>query len=127
MSYNCRRSNTYKYSTEIVSNMSDMESKKREILNYLHKVAREDRILSQSEQKIIKLVEESLDEYENELEKALEDGVITSDERVELYYKRMDILKEAIAISQDDDIIEGDEDSLLTALTKKLKELGKMD
>ncbi len=107
--------------------MSDMESKKREILNYLHKVAREDRILSQSEQKIIKLVEESLDEYENELEKALEDGVITSDERVELYYKRMDILKEAIAISQDDDIIEGDEDSLLTALTKKLKELGKMD
>jgi len=107
--------------------MDNISQKKKEIMDYLHKVASEDQRLSKSEEKILKLVEQSLDEYEKELVKALEDNKITTDEKVSLYYKRMDILKEAIAITQDDDVIEEDEDSILSALTNKLKELSKLE
>jgi len=109
------------------SSMDNISQKKKEIMDYLHKVASEDQRLSKSEEKILKLVEQSLDEYEKELGKALEDNKITTDEKVSLYYKRMDILREAIAITQDDDVIEEDEDSILSALTNKLKELSKLE
>jgi hypothetical protein len=86
------------------------------VLLLLFNKAEENGLISEDEKQIIDSVELSVERYEKELEKALEDGILTEDEIFLLVSLKKDILLDAWNKAEDDWQLSKEEEELIVLL-----------
>jgi len=93
------------------------QSKKiRDVILLLFNKAEEDGLISEDEKQIIDSVEISVERYEKELEKSLEDGVLNEEEISLLSTLKKDVLLDAWDKAEDDWHLSRDEEKLIVLL-----------
>ena len=87
-------------------------------LNAMAEVAKENGIISYQEFEILKQVRYDVNDYQNALKKALDDGIITSDENEILTKMKDDILKNVITVANFDKIVDDEEKGMIKKITE---------
>lgn len=87
-------------------------------LNAMAEVAKENGIISYQEFEILKQVRYDVNDYQNALKKALDDGIITSDENQILTKMKDDILKNVITVANFDKIVDDEEKGMIKKITE---------
>ena len=96
------------------------ETKLQNVLTELFLKAHEDGIITGDEHAILNQVKLDAQKYAEELHIALEDHIITSDEKNKLLKLKKDLLQNAYEKSREDNIISKDEKALISLLIKIL-------
>ena len=89
----------------------------------LHTVALEDGEISEDEEKIIASAISNMEEYKQILERALDDGKITAQERNQLFDWRMKIIEDVYESAREDHVISDDEANLLKSICRLVMDL----
>ena len=103
-----------------------MEAKEREerlqkIIRAISKVAKADGIITPEEQEILESVQINILVYDQSLEDALDDGIISNDERESLNALKHQILNEAWDIARYSEGVSNDEIKMLQVLLRELE------
>ncbi|MHA2250508.1 MAG: hypothetical protein ACXAD7_09100 [Candidatus Kariarchaeaceae archaeon] len=96
----------------------DQSKQAREIWDKLRDTALKDGIISDEENELISNIVLDVGAYSEMVDKALEDGVITEAEKIELFEGRMEILEKAYEIARQDHIVTDDEKEILKSICK---------
>jgi len=91
----------------------------------LKDIALEDGIITVEEELLITNIITDLDVYSDSLDKAMADGIITKNERHELFEGRMRILERAYSTARKDLVISNDEAKLLKEICKIVMDMDK--
>lgn len=97
-----------------------------ELLNYtlqeMAKVAKENGTITYQEFEIMKQVRYDVSEYQNALTRALDDGIITSEENQMLAKMKDDILQNVITVANFDKVVDDEEEGLIKKITQIVNE-----
>ena len=105
--------------------MKDKELSSNDVWDALQKVALEDGVITEEERRLISNIVLDVEAYSNMVDKALEDGIINKNERVELFEGRIEILENAYSIAREDRSISSDETELLKSIVKMILSIEK--
>ena len=97
---------------------NDLDDVLNNTLNAMAEVAKENGIISYQEFEILKQVRYDVNDYQNALKKALDDGIITSDENQILTKMKDDILKNVITVANFDKIVDDEEKGMIKKITE---------
>ena len=100
-----------------------MVEPKKEIWSNLLNTAMKDGVITEEEEKLLKTILQSIEEFEKLLRKAKEDGIITEKEEEELFNLREKIWEKAYAVAKEDKNISIDEHEILIKLVRMLSDL----
>ncbi|MCE7736870.1 MAG: hypothetical protein GPJ54_18445 [Candidatus Heimdallarchaeota archaeon] len=97
-----------------------------ELLNYtlqeMAKVAKENGTITYQEFEIMRQVRYDVSEYQNALAKALDDGIITSEEKHTLAKMKDDILQNVVTVANFDKVVDDEEKGLIVKITQIVNE-----
>ena len=96
-----------------------------EIWERLRITALQDGIITPEEDKLIAKIVLDVESYSSLVDKAVEDHVISEEERIELFEGRIQILEKAYAVARDDARITGDEAEILKTIVNVVMSLEK--
>lgn len=99
----------------------------REIWERLIKTALADTILSEDEHSFLSNVLSDLESYENTVSRALEDGIIDSSEKANLFTLRVNLIKKMYDIANVDDKITSEESELIRTTQYIINSLADME
>lgn len=87
-------------------------------LNAMAEVAKENGVITYQEFEILKQVRYDVNDYQNALKRALEDGIITSEEKQLLTKMKDDILQNVITVANFDKVVDDEEKGLIKKITE---------
>ena len=105
--------------------MKDKVLSSTDVWDALQKVALEDGVITTEERKLISNIVLDVEAYSNMVDRALADGIISKNERVELFEGRIEILEKAYLIAREDRSISKDETELLKSIVKMILSIEK--
>ena len=98
--------------------------KSEEVYKELLRIAKQDQVLTEDEDALIKNIMENIDQYYKILDDANQDAVISDDEKASLQDQRGTILADATKIARNDETVSVEEFNLLMGLRRILAGLG---
>ena len=105
--------------------MKDKVLSSTDVWDALQKVALEDGVITTEERKLISNIVLDVEAYLNMVDRALADGIISKNEKVELFEGRIEILEKAYQIAREDRTITKDETELLKSIVKMILSIEK--
>lgn len=107
--------------------MNDFDFDPEDFVKHLMDIAKTDGVVSDDEKNLIAVVEKEIRDYHFALTQALEDGVITRQEKLSLINKRLTFVRKVFDTVQKDMKVTDDEEALLSAVMQKLEDFTKIE